>query len=730
MLLLKRTATSFAWNHLGRVCEYAFVYFFSVIVARKLGAEVNGTYAMLLSVVQVLLIVSSLGLETSVASSFPRLLQKTPKDQIAGTFRGLLVTRLIGVAVISLAFLLARNTIVRLLNAPPFFIDIFSVLIFYFSLRSVVSLLTSFHIARLDVRGVTTVTVGMRGLEVIGAAYLLSMGYGLREIFFLITLTALGQVLGLSLLLKDYFSGTFVTPAFRSIISTGRKFWINGLLEFILGKQADIILLSYFLIAPRVIGHYDVALSFAQLINFGMTTGLYGISIASFASLAGSNEKLLPQYWEFLSRGILFAVVPVFVFAAGFAGTLLPAIYSADYLPSVILFQIFTVFFIVTRLLGGGIAADYFQASGKTGILLTASGVSGGVNLVLAFLLIPKFGALGASYATGIAALVIAGIHGFYSWKILNVNFPLKAGFTIIGSSLLSAALVKLFAATIVGDNLVVLFLLYSGIFLLVCYVIKPLTVEDANFLRSVSETLYNFMKVFVSFGKEPPHSDDVLKRLTDRQKWAFSWMPQSVVAIDVGSSSSPLSSALAHKALYAYAVDVDRTALRVLKENRSSVQPIEASASRLPFPSGSVDTVLLLDILEHVTDERKVITEMQRVLRPGGTLILSVPYKGLFRFLDPQNIRLGLTETPTPLTIHRHYSDDDLTRLLFLRFRIIRKHYGGLFLYPLSFAANNFVQRHLHRDWNRFFKRLGDFDNDISWGGLSYNLIVLAEKI
>jgi SAM-dependent methyltransferase len=42
---------------------------------------------------------------------------------------------------------------------------------------------------------------------------------------------------------------------------------------------------------------------------------------------------------------------------------------------------------------------------------------------------------------------------------------------------------------------------------------------------------------------------------------------------------------------------------------------------------SGKFDTVLLLDVLEHVPDPAKVLSEIYRVLRPGGTLILSVPH-------------------------------------------------------------------------------------------------------
>ncbi|HSR69739.1 MAG TPA: methyltransferase domain-containing protein [Acidobacteriota bacterium] len=47
---------------------------------------------------------------------------------------------------------------------------------------------------------------------------------------------------------------------------------------------------------------------------------------------------------------------------------------------------------------------------------------------------------------------------------------------------------------------------------------------------------------------------------------------------------------------------------------------------SRLPLKSGSVGAVLNTQVLEHVPDPQAVISEFQRVLRPGGTLYLSAP--------------------------------------------------------------------------------------------------------
>lgn len=46
-----------------------------------------------------------------------------------------------------------------------------------------------------------------------------------------------------------------------------------------------------------------------------------------------------------------------------------------------------------------------------------------------------------------------------------------------------------------------------------------------------------------------------------------------------------------------------------------------------MPFPDNSFDAVFLIEVLEHVHNPPKALSEISRVLKPGGTLIFSVPF-------------------------------------------------------------------------------------------------------
>ena len=50
------------------------------------------------------------------------------------------------------------------------------------------------------------------------------------------------------------------------------------------------------------------------------------------------------------------------------------------------------------------------------------------------------------------------------------------------------------------------------------------------------------------------------------------------------------------------------------------------SDATMLPLADDSVDTLITLEMLEHVPDPAAVVSELARVLKPGGTILLSVP--------------------------------------------------------------------------------------------------------
>ena len=53
----------------------------------------------------------------------------------------------------------------------------------------------------------------------------------------------------------------------------------------------------------------------------------------------------------------------------------------------------------------------------------------------------------------------------------------------------------------------------------------------------------------------------------------------------------------------------------------------VYGDAQQLPFQSASVDTILLLDVLEHLPAPVSCIAEIKRVLKPSGSVVIQVPF-------------------------------------------------------------------------------------------------------
>jgi SAM-dependent methyltransferase len=86
---------------------------------------------------------------------------------------------------------------------------------------------------------------------------------------------------------------------------------------------------------------------------------------------------------------------------------------------------------------------------------------------------------------------------------------------------------------------------------------------------------------------------------------------------LDVGSADGPSVDWMRELGRRT-AVDLDFAALKP--------GDVQASALALPFATGSFDVVTAFDVVEHCDPERTALTELTRVLRPGGRMFLTVP--------------------------------------------------------------------------------------------------------
>lgn len=151
---------------------------------------------------------------------------------------------------------------------------------------------------------------------------------------------------------------------------------------------------------------------------------------------------------------------------------------------------------------------------------------------------------------------------------------------------------------------------------------------------------------------------------------------------LDIGCGTGTM---LTHLARYgdAEGIDVDAEAIEYCHA-RGLTQVSQAPADHLPFDDSTFDLVTALDVIEHIDDDRGALCEVHRVLRPGGTLLLSVP---AYRFLWGRQDDINLHK-------RRYLASEVRERLISAGLQVVRLSYINAVLFP-AIAAVRLV-RHL----------------------------------
>lgn len=101
---------------------------------------------------------------------------------------------------------------------------------------------------------------------------------------------------------------------------------------------------------------------------------------------------------------------------------------------------------------------------------------------------------------------------------------------------------------------------------------------------------------------------------------------PDAKTVLDVGCGQGYLLRHLGHAFTLAIGCDISASALTVAHRAAPDSPLLQASASALPFQTGTMNLIVAIDLVEHLVNPVEFFLECRRILEPGGLLFMSTP--------------------------------------------------------------------------------------------------------
>jgi SAM-dependent methyltransferase len=113
--------------------------------------------------------------------------------------------------------------------------------------------------------------------------------------------------------------------------------------------------------------------------------------------------------------------------------------------------------------------------------------------------------------------------------------------------------------------------------------------------------------------------------------------VPGGASVLDLGCGTGALLASMADRQWQRTGVDMSTQGIQIARQTHPDITFIEADATgdlKSLIGEGTFDVVVSTETLEHVTLPRLFAKNAYQALKPGGRLVLSVPYNGYLKYL------------------------------------------------------------------------------------------------
>ncbi len=164
------------------------------------------------------------------------------------------------------------------------------------------------------------------------------------------------------------------------------------------------------------------------------------------------------------------------------------------------------------------------------------------------------------------------------------------------------------------------------------------------------------------------------------RLRKVTSQIPHGARLLDVGCGRSARFLKTVESQI-SYGVGID---FKVVPLRTAKLETIQTHLDQqLPFADSSFDVVTMLAVLEHIEHEKSILSEIRRVLRQDGKLVLTVPSVWAQPVLEFLSFKLKIVDEMEIKDHKRYYNRKILRQVLVdeIGFRNFQHHYFQLWM-------------------------------------------------
>lgn len=460
MNTVQRIAKNTAVLLVATIISKVLSFFYVMYIARYLGAEGFGILSFALAFTGIFGVLTDLGLG-------PLTVREVARDKsLAGKYLGNITIIKIFLVIITFGLI---AIIINLLGYPEQTIKVVYLIALSVIFNSFTGMFYSIFRAfeKMEYQSLGQILNSI--LMLVGVLFAISQRFsviGFASLYFMISVVALVYSLVISIWKfvkpKMEVDWSFWNPTIKEALPFGLTGAFINIYLWI-----DSVMLS-FMKGDEVVGWYNAAYRIILILLFipnAFNSAVFPLMSRFYVSSKDSLKFILEKHFKYM----FIIGFPIGIGMTLFADRIVLLVFGAEYIPSVIALKILTwaIVFIFART-----AFERILESANRQIIVTK--VFGGcalLNIILNFILIPKYSYIGAAIATLITDFTVFAIIFVWSLKI-GYSIPNKQLIEVISKVISASLLMGVFIEYFRDQNLLILVfkanIIYFGLILLI----------------------------------------------------------------------------------------------------------------------------------------------------------------------------------------------------------------------------------------------------------------------